>query len=165
MPTLLRRTAMVVLIAYVLIWPILFVAGLPDSRLALVRDNGMDPAVPQGAVMIFPRGEGHQVGDVVAWWPKSGRYGITGVAAIFGIFEDARPARVAPRQGSVTLTFDNRPDEGPFVVPSGRVRDSMSVYIPLLGYLLWPGPIGVALIFGVALLVVYLTRQRRGPTT
>jgi hypothetical protein len=153
-------------IAIVLIWPILFVAGFPNNRLALVRDDGMEPTVPQGAVMIIPRGEGHRVGDVVAWWPNGGTYGLTGPAAMLGIFEDARPARVAPRQGSVTITFDNRPNEGPVVVQSpGRVRDRMYAYIPFLGYLLWPGPIGLALIFAVALLVLYLTRQRREPTT
>ena len=162
----LRLLAMVALIAIVLIWPILFVAGLPNNRLALVRDDGMEPTVPQGAVMIIPRAEGHKVGDVVAWWPNGGRYGITGPLAMLGIFEDARPARVAPRQGSVTITFDNRPDEAPVVVqPPGRVRDRMSAYIPFLGYLLWPGPIGLGLIVIAAVVVLYVTRQRRGPTS
>lgn len=167
MRTFLRRLAMAALIAIVLVWLILFVAGLPNSRLALVRDNGMEPTVPQGAVMIIPRGQGRKVGDVVAWWPNGSRYGLEGPLAIFGIFEYARPARVAPRQGSVTLTFDNRPDEAPVVV-QGRVRDRMFAYIPLLGYLLWPGPVALAalaLIFIAALLVLYLTRQRRGPAS
>ena len=103
---------------------------------------------------------------MVAWWPNGGRYGLEGPAAILGIFDDARPARVAPRQGSVTITFDNRPDEAPVVVQSpGRVRDRMFAYIPFLGYLLWPGPVGLGLIFIAALVVLYVTRQRRGQTT
>ena len=162
----LRYLAMATLIAIVLVWLILFVAGLP-GRLAVVRDDGMEPTVPQGAVMIIPEG-GHNVGDVVAWFPDGGpRYGIEGPFALFGIFEDARPARVAPRQqNSVTITFDNRPDEAPLVVQSpGRVRDRMFAYIPFLGYLLWPGPVWLALIFIAALLVLYVTRQRRGSTT
>jgi hypothetical protein len=165
MRTFLRRTAVVVLVVYVLIWLILLVAGLP-GRLALVRDNGMEPTVPQGAVMIIPDVGGHKVGDVVAWWPNDTRYRIEGPLAIFGIFDDARPARVAPRQGSVTITFDNRPDQAPVVVQEpGRVHDRMSAYLPFLGYLLWPGPVGLALIFIAAIVVLYLTRQRRASTT
>lgn len=163
--TAIRRLAMAALIAIVLVWPILFVAGLP-GRLALVRDNGMEPTVPQGAVMIIPSGKGHKVGDVVAWWPNGGRRGIEGPLAMFGIFDDARPARVAPRQGGVRITFDNRPEATPVVVQApGRVRDRMAASIPFLGYLLWPGPVGLALIFVAALVVLYLTRERRGPAT
>jgi len=167
MRTFIRRTAIVVLIAYVLIWPILIVAALPNSRLGVVRDDGMEPTVPLGAVMIIPKIEGHhEVGDVVGWWLQGTSYPTQGTGAIFGIFDDVRPARVAPRQGNVTLTFDNRPDEPPVVVqPPGQVPDPMTAYIPFLGYLLWPGPIGVALIIVAAVVVLYLTRQRRGPTT
>lgn len=119
----------------------------------------MEPAVPRGAVMIIPDGH-HQPGDVVAWWRQVRGHDIEGALAPFGIFDDARPARLAPRQREVTITFDNRPNEEPLVGPPGRVGARMSAYIPLLGYVLWPGPIGLALIFIAALAVLYLTRHR-----
>jgi len=167
MRTTVRLIAIVALIVFVLIWPILFVAGLPNNRLAVVRDDAMEPTVPQGAVMIIPSGDVHEVGDVVAWWPNPhDAYWREGPAAVFGIFDYARPARVAPRVGDMRMfTFDNRPDDPPLSARGGRVRAPMSAYIPFLGYLLWPGPIGLALIFLAAVLVLYVTRQRRGPTT
>lgn len=162
----LRYLAIAALVALALVWSILFVAGLP-GRLALVRDNGMEPTVPQGSVMIIiANRHSLQVGDVVAWWPNGTEYGTQHLGALLAVFDDARPARIAPRQGTVTITFDNRPDEAPLVVPPpGRVHGPMHGYIPFIGYLLWPGPVGLVLILIAALVVLYLTRQRRGPTT
>ena len=83
-------------------------------------------------------------------WLPGGRMALAtapNLGALLAVFDDARPARIAPRQGTVTITFDNRPDEAPLVVPPpGRVHGPMHGYIPFIGYLLWPGPVGLVLI-------------------
>ena len=71
-----RYLAMAALIAIVLVWLVLFVAGLP-GRLALVRDNGMEPTVPQGSVMIIPEGKATKS---VTWLP-GGRMADLGMAS------------------------------------------------------------------------------------
>jgi hypothetical protein len=158
----LRLLVILAVITVPLTWSIVLVASLPYNRLAVARDDRMEPTVPQGALMIMPVDrDGHAVGDVIAWWPKGdGKF--AGPFGIFEVYDEAIPGRVAPRRGSVTITFDNRPDEAPLVVPHpGRVRDPVTAYIPFVGYLLWPGPIGFALITAAAFVALYITRDRR----
>jgi len=148
---------MATLTGVVVLGAILFVAGFP-GRLAVVRDDRMEPTVPQGSVMILADDQLH-VGDVVAWWPNGTRNRTRHLGALFAIFDDTRPGRrVLNQAGDARITFDNRPDEAPVVVKSpGRVHGPMVGYIPFVGYLLWPGPLALLGIVMAAIVVLVLT--------
>ena len=135
------RAAVAVVLVGCALWVFAQISG--DNELAVVHDTRLEPAVPMGALAVMHDATGYDPGDVVGTYPASRSelerfvFGPRGVARAGHLFE---------------------PDE-----PSFGGSDAMAYYIPVVGYVVWFGPIGLLVFFTVALIALDLTRgpQRR----
>ena len=151
-------------------WAVLFSGGIllnlmlsVDGKSAVMRDRLMEPAVPMGAVVVMHDGADAEPGDVTAYYPGRVAPIYTLDSIQMALFEQAVVRRVVQETGAGTMEVaaDARPDLAPEPVGMGDY-DAVQYYFPLVGYLFWFGPLGIAVSFAVGLTIVHLTRRPVG---
>ena len=136
-------------------------AGVPDNRVAAMRDTLMEPAVPMGALVVMPDGRGLEEGEVTAFYPQASEGGILQVL-LGQVLVRRYVGRSSDFPSSLLMQADARPDLAPQDAAPGDL-DGVAYYVPLLGYALWFGPIGLLVCFVVvliAMIVLYVTHER-----
>jgi len=150
-----RRIVRSITIAAMLVVLLVFAAltwMVPDNRFAVMHDTLMEPAVPMGALVVIRDAVGGDYGDVVGYHPADQS---ELERLVFGL--EVR------RYGSSGMYTDAQPDLPARPNEPNKGWDPMTYYVPLVGYVMWFGPIGLLVEFALALIVLFLTREPAHP--